>query len=61
MHNFPDHPDVARALETGYPHIGDTALHCDVCGAGIHEDEPYYEIAGDIYCPDCVERAKRYA
>lgn len=61
MHNFPDHPDVARALETGYPHSLQPGLRCDACGGYIPEDEPYYEIAGDIYCPDCVERAKRYA
>jgi len=30
---------------------------CDRCGERITEDH-YYQIDGDIWCPDCVDRCR---
>lgn len=30
---------------------------CDRCGERITEDH-YYQIEGDIWCPDCVDRCR---
>lgn len=27
---------------------------CDYCGEPVHDDH-YYEINGDVICPDCME------
>lgn len=62
MFDFPDHPDIAAALATGYPAQEDYGLfHCEQCGAPIREDDPYYLIGDRVLCPDCVEEMKRYA
>lgn len=29
-------------------------LHCVVCGTAIWDDEPYYEIEEQEFCPDCM-------
>lgn len=32
---------------------------CEECGQHIQDDH-YYEIAGDIYCPGCIREARRW-
>lgn len=62
MKTIPDHPAIACALKTGYPPVEDYSVYrCEKCGASIREDEPYYEIGNEIYCPECVEGMKHYA
>ena len=57
-----EHPDISYALATGYPKSAPSGVcTCAYCGCVIREDDPYYEIAGVDYCPDCVQEAKRYA
>ena len=33
------------------PHI-----YCDVCGAALYSGDQYYDIGGEVWCPDCIER-----
>lgn len=34
--------------------------HCDCCGGEIYSFDSYYDIDGDIVCPDCLlEYAER--
>ena len=37
------------------PQRGRITLRCGECGSGICPGENYYEIRGEIYCPDCIE------
>ena len=34
---------------------------CENCGAEIYEEDEYFEINGECYCPDCIKEFKRYA
>lgn len=34
---------------------------CSGCGEDVHVGDTYYEIAGDIYCEECIEDAKKEA
>jgi hypothetical protein len=56
-----EHPKITCTLETGYPDHPSGVCTCAYCGCSIREDDPYYEIAGVDYCPDCVQEARRYA
>ena len=57
-----EHPDVARIEETGNSLAEDySVLHCETCGCGIREDDPYYDINDTVYCQDCVKEMLRYA
>lgn len=55
MHNFPDHPDIARCLCTGYAHPLKAAPTCPICGEEV--DEYYKDNEGDIVgCENCLQR-----
>jgi hypothetical protein len=61
MFELPDHPDVRRALRTGYSTTidGDT-YRCPVCKTELEADETVYTIyvCGEQYvigCAECVE------
>lgn len=56
-----EHPEITCTLDTGYPDKPSGVYTCDCCGCAIREDDPYYDIVGRIYCPDCVQEARRYA
>ena len=34
---------------------------CSNCECEICEEDEYYEINGECYCPDCIKEFKRYA
>ena len=53
MNRTPEHPDVARALLTGYPHKVKT-LECLDCGKDFSGDAQLYNWDGDLICGDCL-------
>lgn len=56
-----EHPQIARALETGYPWLPRTRCpKCRECGEGIGEDEAYYEVYGAVFCERCMKDFKKY-
>ena len=49
-----EHPEIANALRTGYPHGDPTYPHCPVCGAEC--EEIYMDENDDIFaCDECVK------
>lgn len=53
MPRIPDHPEVARALATGYPKL-EKSVFCSECGKEFAGDHRMYILAGDIVCPNCL-------
>lgn len=51
----PDHPDVARALRTGYPRQYDH-LMCADCGSEMTGSNRVYISDGDTVCGTCLTR-----
>ena len=50
-----DHPLVANALRTGYPHGEPTYPHCPVCGSEC--EEIYFDQYGTICgCDECTQK-----
>lgn len=33
------------------PHI-----YCDICGETLYEGDTYYDIGGEMWCPECLKR-----
>ena len=54
-----DHPAIANALRTGYPHGEPTCPHCPVCGAetDIFYKDRYFDIVG---CVDCMTQVNAW-
>lgn len=54
MRDFPDHPAIANALETGYPTERTRLPHCPMCG---EECETMYKDRFGAYigCDVCVK------
>lgn len=48
-----DHPEVARAIETGYPEYI-SGIVCVDCGNEYYGDEKMYEFDGEYVCSDCT-------
>lgn len=53
--SVPDHPDITKALVTGYPTFSQPEdISCDFCGADLNE-ETVYEGRGYRYlCRECL-------
>lgn len=48
-----DHPQIANALKTGYPHGEPNYPHCPICGNEC--DEIYMNEDGEIFaCDECL-------
>lgn len=56
MYSIPDHPDIARALSTGYGRAF-RAVRCTSCRAEFTGDSPLYNYYGDILCRTCFRRS----
>lgn len=55
---IPDHPEIARALATGYPgpiHERPIVIPCSGCGAELAEDDLVYDWMGELICETCVK------
>ena len=50
---IPDHPEIARALRTGYPRPYRYVL-CADCGGEFSEDHTMYISGGDLICGKCL-------
>lgn len=52
---IPEHPEIARALKTGYPAKEDSkAIHCVDCETILAEHDTVYIFDGDYLCEKCV-------
>lgn len=54
-HQTPCHPRCPNADE---PPV---VTECDMCGAEIYAGDEYFEIAGGVYCEECIEGCKKEA
>jgi len=52
--DIPDHPDIARALATGYPHPEKPCIRCCDCNKSL-TDKDVYDWDGDFLCEGCVK------
>lgn len=55
MKTIPDHPDIARALRTGYPHECRT-VRCFDCKNDFNGDYVMYVFGSVIFCNGCMRR-----
>jgi len=51
---IPDHPLIANAQRTGYPHTC-KSVRCVDCEQDFYGDEKMYICDGDIVCGDCMK------
>lgn len=55
--NIPDHPEIAMALATGYPHpVREHFIACCDCGAELSGADPVYDWDNDLVCESCCEK-----
>jgi len=54
--SIPDHPAIAMALATGYPHpVQEHYVTCTDCGTKLSGDEDVFIWDGDIFCEKCLK------
>lgn len=53
--NIPDHPDIARALATGYPHPvkEPDPVNCTDCGLELTGEDTVFIYDGEPCCENC--------
>lgn len=51
--NIPEHPQIARCLETGYPEPY-TPIQCADCQEEVSGDEPLYLWDNEYICENCL-------
>jgi len=58
--NCPEHPDIQRALDTGYGYIEEAdLLLCPNCGTDLYPSETVYKLDGRVIgCEHCVDPAE---
>jgi len=52
--SIPDHPDIARALQTGYSRHYKT-IRCVDCGSEMYGAHLIYIDNGDVLCGSCLK------
>ncbi len=52
--DIPEHPEIAMALATGYPHPERPCIHCCDCDKAL-TNEDVFDWDGDILCEGCVK------
>ena len=57
----PDHPDIVRAMATGFCVAREAVCLCDACGEAIYEGDSYVDIFGERYCSECIEERTKVA
>ena len=54
------HPAITRLRATGCAApVALRALRCCLCGGALEAGDSYYPIAGEIFCPECLEERRR--
>lgn len=53
--SIPDHPEIARALRTGYPGLPQPHITCADCDRELYGDDLVYAPDGVMVCEDCME------
>lgn len=51
---IPEHPDIAMALRTGYPHKCES-VQCADCSREFFGDAVLYESEGELVCGECLK------
>lgn len=51
---IPEHPDIAMALRTGYPHKC-RSIQCADCGREFFGDAAMYISDGELVCGECLK------
>lgn len=60
LSNLPDHPDIASALQYGYPSWAQPKeYHCELCGDPLYFDEIYEDFNHDFLCECCLLKLHR--
>lgn len=50
-----EHPDITRALRTGYPHPErKPKIRCEECGAELDGEKVYEDEDHEYLCEDCL-------
>lgn len=53
---IPEHPEIARCMATGYPHICKPTQKVDCCDCGkTMEFDDSFDWDGDIICAGCLK------
>lgn len=56
MQQIPDHPQIASALETGYPSpVHESFVICCDCEKQLTDDDTVYIWEGDNICDECLK------
>lgn len=56
VRDIPDHPEIARCLETGYPNLPNTkAIRCDDCEKDMDDNDTLYIWEGRHICGECLK------
>lgn len=54
MVDIPDHPEIACALATGYPHpVKEYFVNCEDCGNELTGMDKVFDYDGDPLCEEC--------
>ena len=53
----PCHPRCPNAPECKEEPV----ITCDVCGKFVYDGDVYYDIDGDFWCEECIERNRKTA
>lgn len=51
--DIPEHPQVARALATGYPEPIPDSIFCEECSHEFEADDKVYLYDGERLCENC--------
>ena len=59
LYRFPDHPDIASALKTGYPRDEqpderEFPIVCGYCDKRINDETQYRDDEYEYLCKDCL-------
>ena len=56
MLDLPDHPDIRRALATGYPFetVDDDTEYCEICGVSLENEDSYATSVLECVCAECL-------
>ena len=56
-----EHPVISQTEAAGYPAASGWVYICRDCGGHIYPEEPFYAVAGQVYCTGCMEDMRQYA
>ena len=55
MQNIPNHPEIERALKTGYPSWNQPkSCYCEECGKCLDDEQVYEDTTHRYLCKECL-------